>query len=111
MTRFEGIQLMYATDTLNMGGSFTDMGVGEFCGDYVAQWNGRSWDSNDWTAVGGALYGYPIVGIDADYPIACRFCGGLWAKDDACTQCSAPTDRWWARLDEMIAAWKRGSYA
>ena len=92
MPRFEGIRAMYATDTLCVGGSFADLGQSGYIADHVVQWNGL-----DWGGPGIAVY----RGI-------CHCCGEAPGDVYACEHCGAPTARWWARLDEMIATWKRG---
>jgi hypothetical protein len=48
------------------------------------------------------------IDFGSSYPICC-YCGLEAGLGLTCDYCNAPTPTWWARLDEMIGAWKRGS--
>jgi hypothetical protein len=66
-----------------------------------------------WIHVSGALGG---MASSAGWDDDCRYCGydlgdpyaDDWDDPYTCPHCSAPTPQWWARLDQMIADWKRG---
>jgi len=52
-----------------------------------------------------------ILGEDLDGNVwswRCSHCGSKVDGNYSCDQCGAPTPAWWARLDQMIATWKRG---
>jgi hypothetical protein len=59
--------------------------------DYIAEWDGSTWRALQDRDIG--YYGFT----------QCGYCGKWSEYTDACPHCSAPTAKWWARLDRMIA--------
>jgi hypothetical protein len=84
---------MDGNNDIYIGGEFTSPGTT----DYIVQWTGSAWQQ-----VTSGLEGCEWRGWDR----TCVYCGNEWTGY-AC-RCSAPTPKWWARLDAMIREWKRG---